>query len=110
MYDCMMGDATLFQRADRVEASWKVIQPILDTRKGLPSEPVPSYGAGCCGPSAADEWLALRPAKFTQGWGRRLPVSTDTIANNREVMILPDANAIVQAVAMEIYWRRRGWQ
>jgi glucose-6-phosphate 1-dehydrogenase len=30
MYDCMMGDATLFQRADMVEAGWKVIQPVLD--------------------------------------------------------------------------------
>ena len=30
LYDCMIGDATLFQRADNVEAGWQVVQPILD--------------------------------------------------------------------------------
>ena len=30
LYDCMIGDATLFQRADKVEAGWAVVQPILD--------------------------------------------------------------------------------
>jgi len=28
VYDCMIGDATLFQRADSVEAGWAVVQPI----------------------------------------------------------------------------------
>ena len=28
IYDCMIGDATLFQRADTVEAGWQVVQPI----------------------------------------------------------------------------------
>ena len=30
LYDCMMGDATLFQRADNIEAAWAVVQPALD--------------------------------------------------------------------------------
>ena len=30
LYDCMIGDATLFQRADMVEAGWSVVQPLLD--------------------------------------------------------------------------------
>ena len=30
VYDCMIGDAMLFQRADSVEAGWAVVQPILD--------------------------------------------------------------------------------
>src|SRR5713226_4341360 len=33
--DCMAGDATLFQRADMVEAGWSVIQPILDVWHAL---------------------------------------------------------------------------
>ena len=30
IYDCMTGDATLFQRADNVEAGWRAMQPVLD--------------------------------------------------------------------------------
>src|SRR5581483_4819313 len=30
LYDCMMGDSTLFQRADMVEAAWAAVQPVLD--------------------------------------------------------------------------------
>ena len=30
LYDCMIGDATLFHRADMVEAAWKIATPILD--------------------------------------------------------------------------------
>ena len=36
LYDCMIGDATLFQRADMVEAGWSVVAPILDVWKALP--------------------------------------------------------------------------
>ena len=30
IYDCMIGDATLFQRADEIEAGWRIVQPMLD--------------------------------------------------------------------------------
>src|SRR5690242_17731929 len=30
LYDCMIGDATLFQRADAIEASWRAVQPLLE--------------------------------------------------------------------------------
>ena len=30
IYDCMIGDPTLFQRADNIETGWRVVQPILD--------------------------------------------------------------------------------
>jgi Transketolase, thiamine diphosphate binding domain/Glucose-6-phosphate dehydrogenase, C-terminal domain len=30
LYDCMIGDATLFQRADNIEAGWQAVQPILN--------------------------------------------------------------------------------
>ena len=58
LYDCMMGDATLFQRADMVEAGWKVIQPVLDAWKALPAQGFPNYAAGSWGPAEADELLA----------------------------------------------------
>ncbi len=30
IYDCMIGDATLFKRADDIEAGWRIVQPLLD--------------------------------------------------------------------------------
>jgi glucose-6-phosphate 1-dehydrogenase len=56
--DCMAGDATLFQRADMVEAGWSVIQPILDVWHALPARTFPNYAAGSWGPAEADELLA----------------------------------------------------
>jgi glucose-6-phosphate 1-dehydrogenase len=58
LYDCMIGDATLFQRADNIEAGWAVVQPILDAwAKHVPQD-FPNYPAGTDGPAAADELLA----------------------------------------------------
>ena len=58
LYDCMIGDATLFQRADMVEAGWSVIQPVLDVWKALPARDFPNYPAGCWGPQEADEMMS----------------------------------------------------
>ena len=58
LYDCMVGDATLFQRADMVEAGWSVVDPVLDVWKALPPRRFPNYAAGSWGPKAADELLA----------------------------------------------------
>jgi len=55
--DCMAGDATLFQRADMVEAGWRVIQPILDLWHALPPRGFPNYAAGSRGPVEAEELL-----------------------------------------------------
>jgi glucose-6-phosphate 1-dehydrogenase len=58
IYDCMIGDATLFQRADNVELGWKVVQPILDAWANSPPRDFPNYVSGGSGPAAADELLA----------------------------------------------------
>ena len=58
IYDCMIGDATLFQRADNVETGWEVVQPILDAWANHPAKDFPNYVAGSNGPAAADELLA----------------------------------------------------
>ena len=57
LYDCMIGDATLFQRADMVEAGWGVVEPILDIWKALPARQFPNYPAGTWGPKEADDLL-----------------------------------------------------
>jgi glucose-6-phosphate 1-dehydrogenase len=58
IYDCMIGDATLFQRADNVESGWQAVQPILEAWANDPPKDFPSYAAGGSGPVAADELLA----------------------------------------------------
>ena len=72
LYDCMIGDATLFQRADMVEAGWSVITPVLDVWQALQPRDFPNYAAGTWGPEAADELLARdhrewRPQAATRG-------------------------------------------
>ena len=58
LYDCMKGDATLFQRADNVETSWQIVAPILDVWKALPAREFPNYASGSWGPADSDKLLA----------------------------------------------------
>ncbi|MBN9090841.1 MAG: glucose-6-phosphate dehydrogenase [Reyranella sp.] len=58
IYDCMMGDASLFQPAETIEAGWGVIQPILDAWENDRDIPLAIYDAGGMGPKEADELLA----------------------------------------------------
>ena len=70
LYDCMIGDATLFQRADAIEASWRAVQPLLDAW-GRGEGQVEPYPAGSQGPAGADallqrdgrQWLKLNQAQ-----------------------------------------------
>ena len=57
LYDCMIGDATLFQRADMVEAAWSVVTPILDVWQAIPPRGFPNYESGSWGPPDADKLL-----------------------------------------------------
>src|ERR1700692_627653 len=57
LHDCMIGDQTLFQRADMVEAGWNVVNPVLDLWKALPPRNFPNYASGTWGPKEADELL-----------------------------------------------------
>ncbi len=57
LYDCMMGDATLFQRADMVEAGWSIVSPMFDIWKALPPRNFPNYPAGSWGPKEGDALL-----------------------------------------------------
>jgi glucose-6-phosphate 1-dehydrogenase len=57
LHDCMIGDQTLFQRADMVEAGWAVVNPVLNLWKALVPRNFPNYAAGTWGPKEADELL-----------------------------------------------------
>jgi glucose-6-phosphate 1-dehydrogenase len=58
LYDVMIGDPTLFMRADMVEHAWRVVQPVLDAWAKDGATNLPIYPAGSSGPSEADELLA----------------------------------------------------
>jgi glucose-6-phosphate 1-dehydrogenase len=53
LYDCMVGDASLFHRSDMVEAAWEAAAPFLETWKNHPPTDFPNYAAGTWGPEAA---------------------------------------------------------
>jgi glucose-6-phosphate 1-dehydrogenase len=57
IYDCMIGDNILFQRADSVEAGWQAVQPFLDAWKKAGATGLETYKAGSEGPIGADELL-----------------------------------------------------
>ncbi len=66
LYDCMMGDSTLFQRSDMVEAGWCVVTPILDVWKALTPRDFPNYAAGTWGPEEADELIQRHGRKWRE--------------------------------------------
>ncbi|MGH6704068.1 MAG: glucose-6-phosphate dehydrogenase, partial [Bradyrhizobium sp.] len=58
IYDCMIGDNILFQRADSVEAGWQAVQPFLDAWKKAGGNGIERYPAGSDGPTEANALLA----------------------------------------------------
>jgi glucose-6-phosphate 1-dehydrogenase len=55
--DAITGDRTLFARGDGVEASWRLVTPILRRWEASPRGPA-EYPAGSWGPSEADRLIA----------------------------------------------------
>jgi len=57
LHDCMLGDATLFNRADAVDLSWVLVDPILDRWKQEGAQALAFYNAGSWGPAEADDFI-----------------------------------------------------
>jgi glucose-6-phosphate 1-dehydrogenase len=57
IYDVMIGDPTLFMRADMVEEGWRIVQPVLDAWAANKAD-FPDYVSGSDGPKSGDELLA----------------------------------------------------
>ena len=53
----MIGDAILFQRADNIEAGWRVVEPILKAWREADSGDLAPYQAGSDGPAAAEQLI-----------------------------------------------------
>lgn len=64
LLDVMEGDATLFMRADQVEAAWEIVMPILNNWKENPATNFPNYKAGSYGPESAEALIA----KYGNNW------------------------------------------
>lgn len=71
LYDVMEGDATLFMRADQVEAAWEVVTPILEIWQERRPMDFPNYSPDSWGPEDAEaliardghNWATLPPKK-----------------------------------------------
>jgi glucose-6-phosphate 1-dehydrogenase len=56
IHDALIGDKTLFTRADGIERLWEVVQPVLES-----PPPVIQYEPGSWGPEEANRLIAPRP-------------------------------------------------
>ncbi len=77
LHDCMIGDATLFQRADMVEAGWSVVTPVLDVWKALRPRNFPNYPAGAWGPKDADDLLGRDGRKWRHNGHDQVPLKVE---------------------------------
>jgi len=74
IYDCLIGDATLFQRAETVEAAWRAVHDLIHFWARKPPDDFPNYAAGSAGPYTADQllardgrtWMAIRADPHTR--------------------------------------------
>jgi glucose-6-phosphate 1-dehydrogenase len=57
LWDVMKNDATLFMRADQVEAAWRLLMPVLDVWAMAPPGDFPNYAAGTWGPEDTQSLL-----------------------------------------------------
>jgi glucose-6-phosphate 1-dehydrogenase len=57
IWDCILGDSTLFARADEVEQSWNILTPLIQHWNEHPSADFPNYPSGSWGPQKADEMI-----------------------------------------------------
>ncbi len=58
LLDTMIGDQTLFMRADQVEAAWELLMPIVDNWTKKKSLNFPNYAADSWGPELAEALIA----------------------------------------------------
>ena len=58
LLDVMLGDQTLFMRADQVEEAWDLVMPILNSWQNRSSQNFPNYSADSWGPEVAEALVA----------------------------------------------------
>ena len=94
LYNCMIGNATLFSRTDLVETAWRVAQPMLDTWASLPMGDDSVYPAGSWGPPAAFDLMERSGRRWMEIVNRdilaRIPLfqSADPVCLHKLAMML----------------------
>jgi glucose-6-phosphate 1-dehydrogenase len=58
LFDVMVGDATLFMRADQVQAAWQVVTPVLERWADTAPPAAFDYAAGTWGPLGSEDLIA----------------------------------------------------
>ena len=58
LLDAIMGEASLFMRADEIERAWEIMDPIIAAAERGVAQPCGDYAVGSKGPACADEFLA----------------------------------------------------
>lgn len=71
LLDALIGDASLFVRSDGIEASWSIIDPILQGWETPDAPPVATYERGSWGPTESDMLLARDRHHWRQYCGER---------------------------------------
>jgi glucose-6-phosphate 1-dehydrogenase len=71
----MKNDATLFMRADQVEAAWQLLMPVLEVWAVAPPSDFPNYAAGTWGPEDTQGLLAQ---------GHSWPLPTELVTRRKE--------------------------
>ena len=66
LFDCMIGDPTLFKTAAAVDAGWEIVQPVLDLWAHEKPTDFPNYESGSWGPQAATDLLARDGRRWTK--------------------------------------------
>jgi len=87
LYSALNGDPTLFSRTDFVEASWRIVQPILDAWKEFPAAEFPNYPAGTWGPLAAHALLARDGRRWHECIHRDVLMRSDFFAQAPGVLL-----------------------
>jgi len=64
LLDCMIGDSTLYARADAVKASWKFVDPIIHAWKNDPEIPLYFYQCNTWGPVEANALFGVKQLKW----------------------------------------------
>jgi glucose-6-phosphate 1-dehydrogenase len=64
LLDAMMGDASLFMRADEIERAWEIMDPIIAATQQPDAPPLAEYAVGSQGPASAEALLAAEGRKW----------------------------------------------
>jgi glucose-6-phosphate 1-dehydrogenase len=90
LLDSMRGDATLFTRADEVEAEWRIITPIEEAWAQIPPPEFPNYAAGSEGPAEADALIAAGHSGDGHAWRK---LSTPPVKSPYDLPVKAPAGA-----------------